>query len=257
MPSAMSAGVPGSISSLGVSRYLWCICLGRPGWRTEQEGPTVYLFHPDCQTTLHGRRGGVKGNQGWVFHFWVLLFFPLGTLLHTGLEGWITIWRGRILVCLGTRAGQVWRGKPFSKDLSLMALTGQELLQWSLVKQLSEVIIACIYFFIQGAFEHIYFIWNELRVVLFGGRMWKYPGREKITDWKLRYWDISLTWGVSGAGLLEWLPMTTWLGVALLWGRRRKSKGTGSTPAALRMRFEISHFEISWAWTYFPSPVLC
>ena len=129
--------------------------------------------------------------------------------------------------------------------------------------------------------------------------VWGYPGREKISAWKLRCWDTSLAWngvpcaglyewlsvtmafhvpgymndylwpwfsmcraiwmticdhGVPCAGLYEWLSVTTWLGVTLLWGRHRNR--ARSTSAGLRMRSEISHFEISRVWTCSISAVI-
>jgi hypothetical protein len=48
--------------------------------------------------------------------------------------------------------------KSFSENLSVIALVRKGLVQLSLMKQLSETILACSYFFIQGGFEHIHII---------------------------------------------------------------------------------------------------
>jgi hypothetical protein len=50
-------------------------------------------------------------------------------------------------------------------------------LQQSLMKQFSETILACSYFFIGGGFECFLFIWGESEIVQLGGRAWYYPGK--------------------------------------------------------------------------------
>lgn len=56
------------------------------------------------------------------------------------------------------QVGYVCVEKAFAKNLSVTGLT-------SLMKQLSETIVACLYFIIGGGFKYIHLIWGEPRVV--------------------------------------------------------------------------------------------
>lgn len=61
----------------------------------------------------------------------------------------------RILVQLGVNA----RGREkASEDFSVTALVDEGRLQWSSMKQFSEMILACVHTFIQGALTHRQFI---------------------------------------------------------------------------------------------------
>lgn len=51
-----------------------------------------------------------------------------------------------------------------SKNLNDIALLDEGLIRPFLMKQVSEVILACSFFFIEDGFERMYFIWVEQRV---------------------------------------------------------------------------------------------
>lgn len=72
------------------------------------------------------------------------------------------------------------RQRAFSEDLSVTALLGEGLVQQSSMKQLSEMILTCAYFFIWSGLVCTPFIWGEPRVIWFWGREQDYPGWAKV-----------------------------------------------------------------------------
>lgn len=91
-------------------------------------------------------------------------YLPLGCQmpLPSGWKGEVESGMSRIPVRLGA---SVCREEAFFRNLSAMHVPGEGLPPRSLMKQLSEMTLACSYFFIGGEFECIHFIWSEPRIM--------------------------------------------------------------------------------------------